>query len=407
MHFDIFGEQDLSIYLNTRTKELRDKIYKETPQYLLNINDQEYLNYLESSYSVDTLIIHFDQVSVTSREELIAAEHFPNSFDFVVERGMSYLKQVITYHLPFSGNPELLRCIPSTRILWTCEVYIEDRCICFDIIDFHGDGERVKQEANRILSSIKTQVGHLVTAVENYNKGLHAQANDMLNTRRKQLTDQNKVLTSLGVPIRKSENVPETFAVPTVRKKVITKPTIHSAAGAAVPTVGEGIYHEILQTVYDMGKVFERLPSTYADKSEEMLRDHLILQLEPRFEGSTTGETFNKSGRTDILIRYEKNNVFVAECKFWDGKAKHLKTIDQLLSYLTWRDSKTAIICFVKRKEITPVVDEIAESTKTHPCYVKWLDTKHDSWQMFEFHLPNDPGCKVKVAILTFHIPEP
>src|SRR3990167_2479284 len=147
--------------------------------------------YLESSYSVDTLIIHFDQVSVTSREELIAAEHFPNSF--YVERGMSYLKQVITYNLPFSGNPELLRCIPSTRILWTCEVYVEDRCICFDIIDFHGDGERVKQEANRILSSIKTQVGHLVTAVENYNKGLHAQANDMLSTRRKQLTDQNKV----------------------------------------------------------------------------------------------------------------------------------------------------------------------------------------------------------------------
>lgn len=400
MHFDIFGEQDLSIYLNTRTKELQDKIYKETPQYLLNINDQEYLNYLESSYSVDTLIIRFDQVSVSSREELIAAEYFPNFFG--VRRGKSYPKQVITYHIPFSGNHELLRCIPSTRILWTREVYIEDRCICFDIIDFYGDGDRVKQEANNILSSIKTQVGHLVTEVENYNKGLRDQANGTLSTRRKQLT----VLASLGVPIRKSDNVPETFAVPTVRKKVVTKPTIHSTVGAVVPTVNEEIYHEILQTICDMGKVFERLPSTYAGKSEEMLRDHLILQLEPRFEGSTTGETFNKSGRTDILIRYENSNIFVAECKFWDGKAKHLKTIDQLLSYLTWRDSKTAIICFVKRKEITPVVDEVAESTKTHPCYVRQLDTKHNSWQMFQFHLPNDPSCKIKVAILTFHIPE-
>lgn len=405
MSFDIFCIQDLSIYLNTRTKELRDKIYKETPQYLLNINDQEYLDHLESSYSVDTLVIHFDQVSVTSREEPIAAERFPNSF--YVQRGISYLKQVITYHLPFSGNHELLRCIPSTRILWTLEVYIEDRCICFDIIDFYGDGEQVKRDAGRILSSIKTQAGHLATEVEHYNKDLHAQANDMLGARRKQLMDQNKVLAALGVPIRKSGNVPETFAVPTVRKKVVTKPTIHSTAGEIVPTVNEEIYHEILQTVYDMGKVFERLPSTYAGKSEEMLRDHLILQLEPRSEGSTTGETFNKSGRTDILIRYENSNIFVAECKFWNGKAGHLEAINQLLSYLTWRDSKTAIIYFVKRKEITPVVDEIAESTKMHSCCVRRLDTKHDSWQMFEFHLPNDLGCKVKVAILTFHIPEP
>lgn len=406
MRFNIFTGRDLSDYLNANTQKLQAKICGETPQYLLNINDQEYLDHLESSYSVDTLISRFDQVSVTSREERIAAEHFPNSFH--VERGMSYLKQVITYHLPFNGNPELLQCMPSTRrIWWTHEVYIEDRCICFDIIDFYGDGERVKREADKILSSIKIQASYLVTEVENYNKGLRTQANDILSTRRKQLMDQNKVLASLGVPIRKSENVPETFAVPAVRKKIITKPTIHSTVGAAVPTVDEGIYHEILQTVYDMGKVFERLPSTYAGKSEEMLRDHLILQLEPRFEGSTTGETFNKSGKTDILIRYEKNNVFVTECKFWDGKAKHLKTIDQLLSYLTWRDSKTAIICFVKRKEITPVVDEIAESTKMHPCCVRRLDTKHNSWQMFEFHLPNDPGCKVKVAILTFHIPGP
>lgn len=322
MNFDIFDEQDLSLYLNANTNKLRAKIYKETAQYLLNVNEQEYLDYLESSFSVDNLVMGFSQLSVSRREELIPAERFPNSL--MMQIGGSYYRQVITYHLPFSGGPELLRCIPSTGTLWNHEVYIADECICFDIIDFYRDGERVKQEADRILSYVKKQAAHYVTEVENYNKGLRTQAHDMLRARRKRLMGQNKVLTSLGVPIRKSKNVPETFAVPTVRKKVITKPAIHSAVGAAVPTVDEGIYHEILQTVYDMGKVFERLPSTYAGKSEEMLRDHLILQLEPRFEGSTTGETFNKSGKTDILIRYEKNNVFVAECKFWDGKAKHL-----------------------------------------------------------------------------------
>ncbi len=106
----------------------------------------------------------------------------------------------------------------------------------------------------------------------------------------------------------------------------------------------ETIYQEILKTIHETGKVFERLPSTYAGKDEESLRDHLILQLEPRFEYSSTGETFNKSGKTDILIRHQKSNIFVAECKFWGGAKKHFETIDQILSYLTWRDSKTAWI---------------------------------------------------------------
>lgn len=57
--------------------------------------------------------------------------------------------------------------------------------------------------------------------------------------------------------------------------------------------------------------MFERLPSTYAGKDEETLRDHLILNLEPRFQIGTTGETFNKSGKTDILMRHEGKNIFV------------------------------------------------------------------------------------------------
>lgn len=64
--------------------------------------------------------------------------------------------------------------------------------------------------------------------------------------------------------------------------------------------------------------------------------------------GSATGETFNKKGKTDILLRHAGNNAFVGECKFWKGEKSFLSTIDQLLGYLTWRDSKTAVIMFVK-----------------------------------------------------------
>ena len=46
---------------------------------------------------------------------------------------------------------------------------------------------------------------------------------------------------------------------------------------APEPVLDQSIYEEIPKTVFDTGRVFERLPSTYADKYEETLRDHLIL----------------------------------------------------------------------------------------------------------------------------------
>ena len=77
---------------------------------------------------------------------------------------------------------------------------------------------------------------------------------------------------------------------------------------------------------------------------QRTFRDHLLLYLEPRYEGSATGETFNSTGKTDILIRHENSNAFIAECKFWTGQKGYLETITQLLGYLTWRDSKAAVV---------------------------------------------------------------
>lgn len=41
-------------------------------------------------------------------------------------------------------------------------------------------------------------------------------------------------------------------------------------------------------------------------------------------------ETFNSSGKTDILIRVENRNIFIAECKFWRGPKSFGEAIEQL-----------------------------------------------------------------------------
>lgn len=404
--FHIFAEQDFDCVTRALLEKLKGRIQGEDKNYLLNVSRTEYLAHVVSEFQIMPLGLDFDKVSVSSSEQMIPAKAFP--FDFNVYAGKSYPKQVVKYHIPFSGDQKLLQCVPNPRVLNSYPVTVERGEVCFEIVDFYGDPERIKHDADSTLKLIREQSGHLENNIAQYNQQLRPQAEALCDKRREEIMKQSQVVAALGVPVKRSENIPRTFAVPAVtRKQIVPRPQATSEKYAPEPALDQAIYAEILQTIFDTGRVFERLPSTYAGKDEETLRDHLILNLEPRFQIGTTGETFNKSGKTDILMRYEGKNVFVAECKFWAGQKQHHKTIDQLLSYLTWRDSKAAIVYFVDTKEITAPLKAIQEATPSHPCFVADRGKREEAWFRYEFHLPGDQSRPVHVSVLCFHLPKP
>ena len=74
------------------------------------------------------------------------------------------------------------------------------------------------------------------------------------------------------------------------------------------------------------------------------------------------------SGKTDILVRYENQNLFIAECKFWSGKAGFSETVDQLFRYRAWRDTKLAIVMFVRERDLTTIVEKAHESPGGAPA---------------------------------------
>ena len=65
-----------------------------------------------------------------------------------------------------------------------------------------------------------------------------------------------------------------------------------------------------------------------------------------------SSEAFNKEGKTDLVIQHKDHNIFIAECKIWDGEENFNKGITQLNGYLTWRDTKTSYIIFSRNKDI-------------------------------------------------------
>lgn len=122
--------------------------------------------------------------------------------------------------------------------------------------------------------------------------------------------------------------------------------------------------------------------------------------------GTATGETFNKEGRTDILLRAKDGtNVFVAECAVWNGKEKFKDKVDQLFGYLTWRDSKAAVVLFVDRQEMEPVREQIEEGAEEHEAMDELVDRPDESWWQYQTHFPDNPEREADLAVQAFHIP--
>ncbi len=406
--FTMFHGDQVRDFLEHNTQLIQYEIGEAAEDYILNVNEEEYISYLEQKLTIDTPHIDFEQMSVDSYEDEIPAEYFPQTF--FVHQGKSYRKQVVVYHLPYTGNPQLFKFTPSTYQLSFPEVYLQGQYVCFDIINFSNNPDEIKREADRNINSIRFFIGSVIQEVDAYNSQVRANIQGIFNARKKKILDSRNLLASLGVPLRKRDNLPETFAIPSPQKikPLIVKPGVTEKGYKPEPTLDQATYQEILEIIHSMGKEFETLPGTYFNKGEEELRDHFLLYLAPRFrnEGSVTGETFSKVGKTDIVYRYENSNVFVAECKFWKGQAEYLKTINQLLSYLTWRDSKAAVINFVKNREISSVLETVKRVTPEHPNYLGFVNELDTSWFNYRFHINDDPNREVKLAVMLYHIPD-
>lgn len=137
--------------------------------------------------------------------------------------------------------------------------------------------------------------------------------------------------------------------------------------------------------------------------NEEEIRDILLVGLNSQFEGGAGGELFNGEGKTDILIRVDDRNIFIGECKVWSGPKTMDDALDQLFRYLVWRDTKAAILLFIRRQDVTAIIDKAIAKIEAHPNY-KRSRPRVDGDEHFEFtmHAEDDPGREIRLVLLPF-----
>lgn len=405
------GKGSIREYFIPIVKSIDSEIESTSENYILTVSEEQYSEYLTNKYSVELPEIHFSEVYADHYEKEVFAEDFPNGFH--VYPGEKYKKQVIQFFVPISGNPEVLKYFPGINSITIgggiTNFEVENSNLKLEVIDFYNDPNKVKQFFDENVNNSHRKYDDLISDLKMFNSSLSSHITGKIRERKTKFLQKNEFMSSLGVPLKKKFDTSETFSVPKphLRTKInIIKPSISNEVFKPEPTLDNEIYNQILKLINDIGKNFERLPSIYKDKGEEDLRDHIIMTLDPNFEyGSVTGETFNKTGKTDIQLRFDSSVIFIAECKFWTGEKGYLKTISQLLNYLTWRDTKASVIIFVKQKEFSSILAKVKEVTNSHENYLGFVSKSDENWFNYRFHLNGDKNREVKIAIQLFHLP--
>ena len=310
--------------------------------------------------------------------------------------------------IPFEGNSDLWKIRASTFSLSGYpEVEVRNNEIIFSISfpDDSVESNQLLAEIDRNTKSLSEAVGYLKNDVTNHNNSAPNTIRQALTRKRTLAQSTTGAIAALGIPIKRVGAEP-TFTIPTKRRtKPSTLPQVVTGKYEPEPVLEEKEYQHILEILKSMSLVIERNPSSFASLDEESIRDHFLLQLNGHYEGGATGETFNASGKTDILIREGNKNVFIAECKFWRGQKVFTEAINQLLGYLTWRDSKCALLIFNKTKDSSAVRQKMHEIMEALPEYRKT-----------EFHQPNgdsryilvktsEPGKEIIVTTQLYDIP--
>jgi len=102
------------------------------------------------------------------------------------------------------------------------------------------------------------------------------------------------------------------------------------------------------------------------------------------------------------LIRVEDRNIFIGECKVWDGPGAMDEALGQIFKYLVWRDTKAAILLFIRNKDVTAVIKKAVEKIEAHPNYKRRGPSHTEDQLDFVMHAQDDAAREIHLVLLPF-----
>lgn len=389
-------------------QQMAEEIEKVDPDRLLNTAVDDLSLYFSEKYKIDVPVLDEENLVVDQREKQIDVSRDQNRYITDRSRPFYITGSEIEVEIPFAGEAEAFKIQPNPYTLSPPRASVRGNLLTFVVVGTNLDAAQVRGEIERTIREVQSYLTNLRANVVGLNGQLLEEARRAIESRRSKLLANRDTVASLGFKMKERQNAPKTYVPPEVRRKISpVMPPASSAPYKPEPSLGQSDYEHILGVMQGMTQVMELSPSAFHDVDEEALRSHFLVQLNGHYQGQATGETFNYEGKTDILIRSEGRNIFVAECKFWSGPKKLAETIDQLLGYSSWRDTKTAVVVFNRNRDFSKVLAAIPDAVRAHPQFKKDLPGSTETIFRYLFSNRDDRNRELYLTVMAFDVPTP
>lgn len=379
-------------------------------------------NYVLKASQSELEDYYFDRVHINPLILNIGAKYIQNQSSVGVDVSNDFTRAVmpgeravvpgtrLDIAIPFEGDELLWKLQPSRFSLGgypEIDVQKTEVIISFIFPDDNAESKNMQATIDGATKSIEDAVENIRHDVDQHNSSAPNRIRQTIAAKREIAEKTVGAITALGIPVKRREE-PLAYTVPTRRRQVpISRPRVSTEPYQPEYLLDQAEYQHILGIMRSMSVVIERNPSAFANLKEEDIRTHFLLQLNGHYEGTASGETFNASGKTDILIRVEDRNIFIAECKFWKGPKSFDAAIEQLLSYLSWRDAKCALLVFNRTRDSTAVLEKMNDVVEARPEHKRTSRHEDNVDSSYILVKESDPGREIILTTQLYDFPVP
>lgn len=377
----------------------------ESPDSLLTVDPEEYLDYLVQRLEFQPLSIHWDKESVEPFKKQVTRPARP--MDLARGNQVSEIVEMWRVRIPTEPNPDrdgYFALEGSTGYLsgeprWhfeggvmVAEIPASERAIT----DLRDQFRRYTDGRNEDITKGNAKLRHSIRPV--------------WTARRAQLetnaTKSRAEFEKLGLKLYQRPGAATPIAI-NPRRIEIPKP--RAKPHDPEPALPDETVEMLVKHLATHGRQLETAPGTYAKFDEEELRDVVLGLLNTSFGTSTDGvsgtaETFSKLGKTDIQLKVDGHVPLVIECKFWGGPKAYLEALAQLFDYVTWRHSHAVLLHFSKTRDLTATINTAMEAIASDKTTVGAVAQKSDSSFVSRHKHPQDEGKTVEVHHLFFDL---
>lgn len=411
-----YNTSSFSNYYNEAVEELRLKVMAESDDYIIGTDMDELAAYYYRLKALVPINIDTERTETIEpvKEVKIVPAHRRETFyqqDGDLPYEYEWLKLTLPI-IPHKNITQLLQMRPDNFGLgglpkdlnWKrdhVEYLVEVKGYGYDY-----DEPTVLRRINDKQQSVKNYIHIIADNIESGNSLLDAEIKSFLRIRKEKLNaDKNRyssLFKQISIPVKRKEDE-------AVRRiQVDTRPMVQNVRPTSTQpenyVIDRNTVMDIISIMNNQGRQFEKTPATFVNSGEEDFRNILLVNLNSVFEGKATGETFHANGKTDIHLNIAKGDILICECKIWAGKALYLDTIDQLQSYLSWRENYGIMITFIRGTKPSTVLSAAEAAIPGHQTYVRGFRKVNETHFVSAHHLPTDDQKFVEIHHLFYNV---